>query len=227
MVRSDEFNFINPHCAFCATGQTNYSSVCEKMQIDESFDTSLDLRILFELNPDKSLTVQASCVAAEECLYFEVYDCISHRCRQLYCSDNQIPYFGKCIISNDSKESEYWYETYKPKDLNGINGSVLYIDIELETLSPLPTTENGFIIRRLFEKHGKIKNEMLRTQEESEIVVSLHDPSMEINSDDLEQKNDVTESPYTGIPKVLSGPDYIQNDEGGGDRWRYVYVKPS
>ena len=218
LVGSDELMFRNPHCAFCANGHKNYSTECRKLEVDDSIDKSLDLRILFELNPDRSLTVQASCVAAKECLYFEVYDCYSHKCRRLYCSDHQMPYFGKCVTANYTTQDKYWYESYRPTDLKGLNVSVLYIQVELETLSPIPTSENGLFIRTLFDRYGEIRNEVLKSKE-TELVSPLFDNAGEQKSDVSERTAGVTTSPHTGIPKELTRldtgiPTFHNEDDG-------------
>ena len=140
LVKQNQSLYRNPHCAICDADTLSYRAYCPLGFIfeDQDFKRVVDLQLLFDFNLDSGFTVQASCVPVIECLYFEVYDCITERCRPLYCSDNQIPYFGNCISSNSTISAEYWFEEVLPKDVNGIITNLIYVKIDVLTVSPLP-----------------------------------------------------------------------------------------
>ena len=137
------YKYKNPHCAFCETGNTDYSSDCtyNDNANHENKYKPVDLQLMFDFNPNSGFTIHAYCKVDKTCLQFEVYDCISEKCRRLYCSENQIPHFGKCIASNDSVHADFWYEESLPGDQNNTDVCLLYIDVNVITFGLLPNSD--------------------------------------------------------------------------------------
>ena len=159
IVKENQTWYLNPHCAMCVTGIPRYNTICSKFSTDDTSNRygGVNLMILFDFNPETGFTVQAYCQPNLDCLVFEIYDCITEKCRFLYCSDNQVPYFGTCVYKNQSNQHDHWFEETKPRDLAiassnlqnaNINvANILYVDISAVALSPM--ADHGVIIAYL------------------------------------------------------------------------------
>ena len=239
-VRRNETVYLNPHCAICETGSDDYYSPCMKLSTDEYRSGAVDLQILFDFSPDTGFTPRAFCEQTTDCFEFEVYDCISKTCRFLYCTNNQVPYFGNCISSNRTNKFNHWYEAILPKDLNGSLASPLYIQIDVLTTSELSETVivdnieqfNSYMTIVTFAVEINILN--LETNEskttdnnigESDWVMSTVEPRTDSkttqtvwNSKDPRENPDTDSKPEENIETGLSDTnDYNGKTSAGSD----------
>ena len=131
-------SFRNPHCAMCESELTDYYATCTEMGKIEGAGFAVDLKVMFDFDPDTGFAVKVSCHAHTNCLSFEVYDCLGSQCRPLFCRHGQVPYFGKCIDSNATAVNDVWYEARIPNDSENDDENMLFVQIEVISTNPYP-----------------------------------------------------------------------------------------
>ena len=198
-VKISGFEYRNPHCAICETGTAGNSTVCPRNILGPDLKVPVSLQIMFDFDPNKGFIVQAFCNSNKDCLQSEVYDCITGKCRQLYCSENQIPHFGKCVVSNESVQANFWYEESLPRDLNSTDENLLYIEIDLFSSSALSVPK---IITSLLTNLSSI---------EKIVRSNLIESSVDEKDEDVDQDKPDWEPQDTEMP-VLTTSEYNEID---------------
>ena len=57
----------------------------------------VNLQVVFDFSRERGIVQKVKCVELVKCAFYEIYDCVSKRCRQLYCQRGETPLEGKCI----------------------------------------------------------------------------------------------------------------------------------
>ena len=134
----DSISFRNPHCAMCISETSNYFAPCTTYGKIEGSGFAVDLKLMFDFDPDTGFNIKATCHANMDCLSFEIFDCFSSRCRPLICQSEKIPLFGKCIESNTTLSDEVWYDVNIPQDNENESKTQLFIQIEIISSEQYP-----------------------------------------------------------------------------------------
>ena len=218
MVKQDVTLYRNPHCAICDAEIANYQVYCPPnfVIIEREPKRAIDLQVLFDFNLDQGFTAQVSCVPNTECLYVEVFDCISGRCRQLYCSENQTPYFGECISSPSATVTDNWYEALLPHDINAVSINVLYLQIDAVTTLPLPADKviHAFIggLASIDKIVDMIADIQLSFGESDEADNKMqHGDEKLVDSWDTDEQREVPNNPRGSLTRNTYQPNNLTN----------------
>ena len=123
--------YRNPHCAVMVQHSDNYSQVVQNdcLVLDDmqcAFATNsrysaeetesksganvfnpVNLKVLFEFDIDNGVSLNLRCIQKSACETYEIYDCVTSKCRQLYCDYGLVPLNGQCISIPGSKNEFY------------------------------------------------------------------------------------------------------------------------
>ena len=137
-VKTDTKFFRNPHCAMCESELTDYHAPCSTYGKIEGDSLAVDLKFMFDFDPEEGFAIKATCHAHMDCLSFEIFDCLSSQCRPLICESGQMPYFGKCIDSNGTAVDDVWYDALIPYDDNNNSENLLFLQMEVKSSELYP-----------------------------------------------------------------------------------------
>ena len=132
-VKSEFKFFRNPHCAMCESELSDFHAPCTTYGKIEGAGFAVDLKLMFDFDPDEGFAIKATCHANMDCLSFEIFDCFSSQCRPLICESGKMPYFGKCIESNATTSDNVWYDVRIPYDINNNSENLLFIQMEVKS----------------------------------------------------------------------------------------------
>ncbi|XP_060585369.1 uncharacterized protein LOC132741257 [Ruditapes philippinarum] len=97
--------YKNPHCASCHDETVDVGNFhCVNLYLSDQrnkpgfIERPVNLQVVFDFSPGNGLVSKVKCVDLVNCKFYEIYDCASKRCRQLYCQRGEAPYEGKCVV---------------------------------------------------------------------------------------------------------------------------------
>lgn len=122
--------YRNPHCAACSNSNLNVTHLncftkSEEKYKPENIVKPVNLQVFFDFSADNSIVSKVKCGQDIDCKSYEIYDCISKRCTQLYCPAGETPQDGHCI-----------------KILDSLNGVITDVN------KPLDMSDNGMEFNR-------------------------------------------------------------------------------
>ena len=207
-VTNNKIVYRNPHCTACYNASMNYYVDCSGGDRHENSERAVDLKLLFDFNPSTGYTVTATCQQLKTCLSFEMYDCISYQCRNLYCPTNQRAYFGECVASNWTDGDNHWHEVTLPLDSENPLTGIVFVQIDVVSPNPIPIEEFTEYLRM-----SKFVEEIYKISEEEEMInLDTDEPYTEEEFAEHDSDWDVGDSPRSNEGRFENLNDFARDE---------------